>query len=216
MPHVLPVTGTLVCVIGLLASTSDGQISDASSNTRIWLASVVMVNDDTTLRTHGLFRQLIGLGSSKPLAQSWTFSPSFWLVATETRDWTSAQPEAHATLTWRHRIEETWSVASGGTLEVSAASLRDSDFKLRVTIERKMHSTRLRTALFATWEDVCRFEGGSDHGRAQVGIRTQLRDGLQIIAAYSRARGIDGNGPMSGGLVAAFYDIDVRSHRSRN
>ena len=84
----------------------------------MWLASVVMVNDDTTLRSHGFFRQSLGLGSSKPLAHSWTFSPSVWLIATETRDSSSAQPEAHATVTWQHRLDEAWVVAPGATLEL--------------------------------------------------------------------------------------------------
>src|SRR5437899_6405539 len=109
-------------------------MSDPSSTTRMWLASVVMVNDDTTLRSHGFFHQSLGLGSSKPLAHSWTFSPSVWLIATETRDSNSAQPEAHATVTWQHRLDEAWVVAPGATLELGTA-LRNSDVKLRVNIE---------------------------------------------------------------------------------
>ena len=211
MPRLLPVASTFFFLTGLLASTSDGQMSDTS---QMWVASVVMVNDDTTLRSHGFFRQSLGLGSSKPLAHSWTFSPSVWVIATETRNSNSTQPEAHATVTWRQRIDEGWFVAPGATLELGTA-LQNSDIKLRVNIEREIRSRR-RTVSFVMWEGVCRVNGDRDNGRLQVGIRTQLRDGLQLIAAYNRARGTDGNGPMSGGLLAAFYNIAGRSHRIAN
>ena len=185
-----------------------------SDTSQMWVASVVMVNDDTTLRSHGFFRQSLGLGSSKPLAHSWTFSPSVWVIATETRNSNSTQPEAHATVTWRQRIDEGWFVAPGATLELGTA-LKNSDIKLRVNIEREIRSRR-RTVSFVMWEGVCRVNGDRDNGRLQVGMRTQLRDGLQLIAAYNRARGTDGNGPMSGGLLAAFYNIAGRSHRIAN
>src|SRR5437588_4381642 len=161
-----------------------------SDTSQIWVASVVMVNDDTTLRSHGFFRQSIGLGSSKPLAHSWTFSPSVWLIAKETRDSSSAQPEAHATVMWRHRINETWFVASGATLELGT-TLRDSDVKLRVNIERELGFRRPHTVSFAQWEGVRRINATGDNGRLQVGIRTQLHDGLHLIAAYNRSRGTD-------------------------
>src|SRR5437870_300283 len=112
-----------------------------SDTSRMWVASVVMVNDDTTLQSHGFFRQSLGLGSSKPLAHSWTFSPSVWLIATETRNSKTIQPEAHTTVTWRQRIDEAWVVVPSATLELGTA-LQNSDVKLRVNIEREMRSRR--------------------------------------------------------------------------
>ena len=215
MPRFLSVTSIFTFFIGLMAAASDAQMNDRSSTTQLWLASAVMVNDDTTLRSHGFFRQSLGLGTSKPLAQSWTFSPSIWLIATETHDSTRAQPEAHATLTWQHRIEEAWFVGSGATLELGT-TVRDSDVKLRLSVEREIRSTRRRTMAFVVWEGVCRVNGGRDNGRLQVGIRTRLGRDLQFIAAYDRSQGTEGNGPMSGGLVALFYNIASRSQRIGN
>lgn len=189
-------------------------MSDPSS-TRLWLASVLIVNDDTTLRSHGFFRQAFGIGSGQQFAHSWTFSPSLWLLATQTSDSRNVAAGAHATITWRHRVEEAWGVACGATVELGQ-TIQGSDIEMRVNIEHEIPWRAPHTKSFAQWASVRRMDATADNGRLQVGIRTQLRDGLQLIAAFNRAKGSNGNGPMSGGLLVMFYQLRTRSgHTSR-
>ena len=205
---------TLLCLLGLFASTAGGQITEATSNKHIWVAFAIMANDDTTLSSHGFFHQSLGLGSSSPLARSWTFSPSVWLIARETSDSHSAQLEVHGALTWHRRVGGIWFVTSGATVEFGTP-LRDSDVKVRVDIEREVRFCCTHSISFAQWEGVRRLNrlnATGDNGRILLGIRTQVHGGVYAVLAYNRARGSNGNGPMDGVFVAALYNIVMGSH----
>jgi hypothetical protein len=186
----------LLLVFELVAPALRGQISD-TTNGKMWLASTAAANDDTTLRSHGFFRQAMGLGRTHVLADSWSFLPSVWCIAAETREWHSIDLEVHTGLLWRRRVHKRWLIVASATPEINVIVLKHSDFKMRFSTGRELRRNNHLLEPFIMWEDVYHLQGHTQETRLHAGVHFQLRQ-LQVALTYDRARGTEGDGPMNG------------------
>src|SRR5437588_12920505 len=117
----------------LMTSPMRGQIDRPTAGVRFWLASFFNTNQDPSAE---VFREALGIGLTKSLPHSWSFSPSLWTVSEQTGQARTADIEAHFGVAWDHSFARFWYVHPNTTVEFASNSL--PYLKPRFEIGRKL------------------------------------------------------------------------------